>query len=200
MARRTASALVFLNGSSSGRHRRGFDLGETALPENMQFWQRLFFYALPSSIMLTPNISGWGEVAWEGRAHLGTSPFAFAIPLRLRPFSEIGFDGVSDRTLLVPGARLEYKAAPYNTRVGIEDDLWFRPYDGLLTHGNRGHTMGLFVSAAGKVNLTWTGVPHGLTIYRQYARIRPFGQPSVLSAGIGDFNGDLYWLWRLIRG
>lgn len=200
MARRTASALVFLNGSSSGRHRRGFDLGETALPENMQVWQRLFFYALPSSIMLTPNISGWGEVAWEARAHIGTSPFAFAIPLRLRPFSEIGFDGISDRTLLVPGARLEYKAAPYNTRVGIEDDLWFRPYDGLLTHGNRGHTMGLFVSAAGKVNLTWTGVPHGLTIYRQYARVRPFGQPSVLSAGIGDFNGDLYWLWRLIRG
>jgi hypothetical protein len=197
--RRMASALLFLHGSTSDRHRRGWDFGPTSLPLNLNRAQRTVFYLLPSSVTLTPNIAAWGEYGWELRRHLGAGPFAIAAPLHVRPFSEIGADSTGLRTLVIPGVRLELKALPLNSRIGFELDKWLRPHDG-LREMDRGVTRGVFASIGGKINFSWTGVPKGLPLFRQSARIRPAHTPTVVSAGVGDVNGMMYWFWRLVRG
>lgn len=187
---RVSGAVLFVHATVGDRHRRSADMGPTSIPATVDGWTRNFLYLMPSSWGLTPNIRGLGEVGYEVRRHLGTSPLALSLPLHARPLSQIGTDGRVDHTLLIPGVRLEHKSFPLATRVGVQSDFWYRPYD--KGRAYKGQTWGVFVSVLGKFNVSFTGVPDGLTEYRKQ-------NSSILTFGLGDLNGLTYWLGRLMR-
>jgi hypothetical protein len=180
---KASGALYYLHASLGDRHRRNSDIGRSTIPLHAK-WRPLF-YALPSSWGLTPNIRGLGEIGWEARRHIRDWPLTLTFPLRVRPLSQIGNENQRDHTLVIPGVRLEHKALPLATRFGVQTDFWLRPSDP-FTHWYRGETTGLYLSMFGKFNVTFTPIPRGLPTYRRQ-------NSTILTIGLGDLNGLLYW-------
>jgi hypothetical protein len=198
-ARIVASGLVAIHGAVSDRHRRGADLGPSSVPRNANRSWRTFLMFLPNSAMLTPNVAGWGELTWEFRRHLGESPYALTVPVHARIQSEIAKAGpfAPHGSMTVPGLRLEHKDIGLATRVGVEVDAWLMN-EGVLPNEYLGHTFGVFMSLLGRFNVSWTTVPGDLTYYRERARIRVRGTPTILTLGLGDLRGVVYWGRRVL--
>jgi patatin-like phospholipase len=198
-SRVVASGLLFLHGSVTERHRRGFDFGPTSVPTNGSRPWRTFLMLLPNSAMLTPNTAGWGELTWELRRHLGQSPYALTLPVHARVQSQIGKSNAygPDVSMIVPGLRLEHKDIYMASRIGIEVDAWFTN-SGWLPSRYVGHTYGLFASLLGRINVSWTTVPSELTYFREKAGMRPFDEPTILTVGFGDVRGLVYWGRRML--
>lgn len=180
---KASGLLLYLHATFGDRHRRNTDIGRSTIPLHAR--GRWFWYVLPSSWGLTPNIRGLGEIGWEARRHIRDWPLTLTIPLRVRPWSQIGTENQRDHTLIVPGLRLEHKALPFGTRAGVQTDFWLRPADP-FENWYRGETTGLFVSLMGKINVTFTPIPRGLPTYRRQ-------NSTILTMGLGDLNGLLYW-------
>jgi hypothetical protein len=197
-SRMGASALLFIHSSFVDRHRRGFSVGPTSVPRSVGWRRRHLLNLLPSSVMLTPNIAGWPELTWEGRYHLGETRYALAVPIHARVQSEIGKRGPGSRdvSMIVPGFRLEDKEFVKGTRLGVEIDAWFTDHGVLREY--LGLTYGLYTSILSKIDVSLTTVPAELTYFREKARIRLFGEPLILTAGLGDVSGIVYWSGRFV--
>ncbi|MGH7676985.1 MAG: patatin-like phospholipase family protein [Gemmatimonadaceae bacterium] len=195
-SRRAASALLIMQGTVGDKHRRGWDLGPSSLPRNLRSGSRVFLSLLPSSVGLTPATAGYGVHGWELRYNVGTSRTAISLPVSYRPRSSIGRYRGQNRDLVVAGLRLEDKAVFGRIRSGVQVNSWYRtrPWFDERRSGYSGATVGLFASLYGKINITWEGAPQDLDFYQDRAW-RPFGMsnPTVLTIGLGDFNGLLYW-------
>lgn len=216
MGAKATDVISLLYYSTNDRDRRGLDMGAVSLPSYLD-WKWRPVWLLPSSVSYTRK-AGAVDLGWEARQHIGTYPFAVALPIRLdfSHLGEVGRQGNPTRVIL--GGRVDLKnclpncfpkwlpfvdrlPSAFVSRIGYEWDFWWRytsthpwtqsgqwPYTG-MSHGVSVLLLG------GKIEASVMTVPKWL--HANNLNSSMIGRkPVFVRIGAADVNGMLYWLTR----